>query len=101
MIAVGRALRLQATAGRRESIGVLELPREMRAVGEACLVGDVGDRTVGILDEPIRVAHTQTAIERSGAHPDMLATQPFELPRRESEFGSDCRDRNGTREILL
>src|SRR5215469_8072448 len=67
-IAIRGALRLQAPGRGREPVGILELAREVRAVREARLVGDVGDRAVGVLDEPVRVAHAQLSVQRGGSH---------------------------------
>src|ERR1700747_1316778 len=83
MIAVAGARRLQAPARRGEDVRVLELPREVRAVGKPRLVGYVGHRAVGILDQPVGVAHPQLTVERGGTHANMLPAQALELPRGE------------------
>src|SRR6516164_1764170 len=101
MIAVGSALRLQAPARGRETVGVLELAREVRAVGKARLVGDVGYRPVGVLDQPVGIAHAQLPVERGGTHPNMLPAKTLELTGGETELRGYRRDRDGARQVLL
>src|ERR1700730_2497559 len=74
-IAVDGTLWLQAPRRRRQAVDVHELARKVRAVREAGLVGDVGDRAVGVLDQPVGVAHAQLAVERSRPHADVLPAE--------------------------
>ena len=55
-------LRMHSMAGRREAVGVLELPGKMRAIGESRLNGDFGHRPVRIFDQPVRVPQSQLAV---------------------------------------
>src|ERR1700719_2146883 len=85
-IAVDGALWLQAARRGRQTVGVLELPREVRAVRKPRFVGDVGNRAVGILDEPIRVTHAQLPVERGRTHAYVLPAQALQLPRGQAEL---------------
>src|SRR5580658_10903794 len=100
-IPAGGALRLQAPRRGRKSVGILELTREVRAVRKACLVGDVGDRAVGVLDQPVGVALAQLAIQRGRSHSDVLTAQTLELSCGQAELGGHRGDRDGAGEILL
>src|SRR5579862_672391 len=95
------AFGLQTPRRRRKAIGVLELTREVRAVGEACLVGNVSHRAVGILDQPVRVAHPQLPVKRGGRHSQMLTAKPLELPRRQAQFTGNVGDRDRPGKVLL
>ena len=64
-------------------------------------IGDVGHRAVGVLDQPIGVAHAQLPIERGRSHANVLAAQPLELSCGQAELGGHRGNRNRAREILL
>src|SRR4030088_676395 len=78
-VAVSRAVRLQPSCGRGEPVGILELAREVSAIGKARFDSDFGDRAVRVLDQPMRVTHAQLPIERSRTHANMLTAYTFQL----------------------
>src|SRR6202045_1910366 len=80
-IAVAGALRLQAARRGRQPVGILELTREVRAVRKPRFVGDVGNRAVGILDEPVRVTYAQLPVERGRTHAFVVPAQGLQLAR--------------------
>src|SRR5215467_8002334 len=82
VIAIGDALWLQTPARRRETVGILELAGEVRAVGKARLVGDVGHGSICVLDQPVGIAHTQLTVERSWTHANVLPAKTLELASR-------------------
>src|SRR3974390_3481912 len=73
----------------------------MRAVGEARFVSNVGDGTVGILDQPVGVAHAQPPIERGRPSANVLTAQPLELACGEAELAGYRCDSDGSCEVLL
>src|SRR6516225_3088293 len=92
MIPVGGTLRLQSPARGRETVGVLELAREVSAVGKPRLIRDVRHRTVGILDQPVGVTHAQLPVERGWTHANVLTAESLELACGEPMFGRYHRD---------
>src|SRR5215469_3255524 len=99
MIAVGGALWLQAPTRGREAVGILELAREVGAVGKARIIGDVGHRAICVLDQPVGIAHAQLPVERGWTHANVLPAKTLELTRRETELGGYRGYRDRTREI--
>src|SRR5712672_2342083 len=93
-VAVSRAVRLQPPCGRGEPVGILELAREVSAVGKARFDRDFGHGAIRVLDEPVGVAHAQLPIERSGSHTNMLTAYTFQLPHRYAELIGYRRNRD-------
>src|SRR5205814_8777848 len=73
----------------------------MRAVCEARFDGNFGHRTIGVLDEPVCVAHAQLSIQRGRSHTNMLAAHALQLSYGDAELVGDRGDCNRSREILL
>src|SRR6185312_11876584 len=85
-------LRIEAPIRRRQSVGILELTREMRAVRKAGIDRNFRHGAIGVLNQPARVAHAKLSVDRCRTQTRVLPAQALELSHGEAKL--ICHDRN-------